>query len=78
VGSLTLASIATYKEVDSKRPKKKFEKTFLVAKTFDTINKQGQVKTINIQEKYFTSHNHTIPGIQYPHDKRSLLKKIKF
>ena len=40
-------SITTYKEAGSNKPIKNLRKRFVVEKTFDTINKQKQVDTIN-------------------------------
>jgi len=68
MSSLTLVSITIYKEAGSKRPTKKFEKTFYSCKMVDTITRLEQVKTINIRVMYVTSHNHIVLSIQYTHD----------
>jgi len=46
VGSLTLVSITTHKEADSKDPKKNFEKTILY---LEKKNKNKKLKTLNWQ-----------------------------
>ena len=47
---------------------RKFEKIFCSCKTIETVTRLEQAKTINIREKYVTSHHHIVLSIQYTHD----------
>jgi len=68
VSSLTHVSITTCKKANSKKThKKSFQKHFVVAKIFDTINRQEQIKKKILEESmllftvilYPVFHSHT-------------------